>query len=410
MIGGIDMADQIIGDRLKLFQGMLSTCHKLFLRSYDNDFYSLGDETEEDRLAEELFALSRSQTELRDVLAAGATPLLFTNKINMIWICCPELVEGKLYRIHVLGPFFMDDFSVNAVIAGLTEAGASQRLRSGAQALICQLPILNWSRIQEYALMLHYLITDEKLRQSDLRFYGSGKLSPVSAGEQPTMDTHGTYQAEQEMLRMVREGDLSLLQYIDRAAVTGTIGQLAKSGDTLRQMKNAVLVSVTLFSRSAIEGGLSPETAYTLCDRYFQSVETARSLSELKVVAQTMHHDFVERVHVVRTQKLSREIESACSYIERHIEEELSLASLAAYAGYAEYYFSKKFKREVGMTLAEYLRKKRLEKAAMLLRATDLDVQKIAMRLQFCSQSYFTDSFRKQFGVSPSQYRKEGKV
>lgn len=410
MIGGIDMADQIIGDRLKLFQGMLSTCHKLFLRSYDNDFYSLGDETEEDRLAEELFALSRSQTELRDVLAAGATPLLFTNKINMIWICCPELVEGKLYRIHVLGPFFMDDFSVNAVIAGLTEAGASQQLRSGAQALICQLPILNWSRIQEYALMLHYLITDEKLRQSDLRFYGSGKLSPVSAGEQPTMDTHGTYQAEQEMLRMVREGDLSLLQYIDRAAVTGTIGQLAKSGDTLRQMKNAVLVSVTLFSRSAIEGGLSPETAYTLCDRYFQSVETARSLSELKVVAQTMHHDFVERVHVVRTQKLSREIESACSYIERHIEEELSLASLAAYAGYAEYYFSKKFKREVGMTLAEYLRKKRLEKAAMLLRATDLDVQKIAMRLQFCSQSYFTDSFRKQFGVSPSQYRKEGKV
>ena len=110
------------------------------------------------------------------------------------------------------------------------------------------------------------------------------------------------------------------------------------------------------------------------------------------------------------TQKLSREIESACSYIERHIEEELSLASLAAYAGYAEYYFSKKFKREVGMTLAEYLRKKRLEKAAMLLQATDLDVQKIAMRLQFCSQSYFTDSFRKQFGVSPSQYRKEGKV
>ena len=410
MIGGIDMADQIIGDRLKLFQGMLSTCHKLFLRSYDNDFYSLGDETEEDRLAEELFALSRSQTELRDVFAAGATPLLFTNKVNMIWICCPELVEGKLYRIHVLGPFFMDDFSVNAVSAGLTEAGASQQLRSGAQALICQLPILNWSRIQEYALMLHYLITDEKLRQSDLRFYGSGKLSPVSAGEQPTMDTHGTYQAEQEMLRMVREGDLSLLQYIDRAAVTGTIGQLAKSGDTLRQMKNAVLVSVTLFSRSAIEGGLSPETAYTLCDRYFQSVETARSLSELKVVAQTMHHDFVERVHVVRTQKLSREIESACSYIERHIEEELSLASLAAYAGYAEYYFSKKFKREVGMTLAEYLRKKRLEKAAMLLRATDLDVQKIAMRLQFCSQSYFTDSFRKQFGVSPSQYRKEGKV
>ena len=123
-----------------------------------------------------------------------------------------------------------------------------------------------------------------------------------------------------------------------------------------------------------------------------------------------MHRDFVERVHAVRTQKLSREIESACSYIERHLEGELSLASLAAYAGYTEYYFSKKFKREVGITLAEYIREKRLKKAAMLLRSTELDVQQIAMRMQFCSQSYFTDSFRKQFGVSPSKYRKEGNV
>jgi transcriptional regulator GlxA family with amidase domain len=175
-------------------------------------------------------------------------------------------------------------------------------------------------------------------------------------------------------------------------------------------MKNAVLVSITLFSRASIEGGLSPETAYTLCDRYFQNVEMAKSLSELTAVTKTMNHDFVYRVHAVRTQMLSREIESACSYMDRHLEDDLSLASLAAYAGYTEYYFSKKFKRETGMTLAEYLRKKRLEKALVLLRSTDMDVHRIAMQLQFCSQSYFTDCFRRQFGVSPLKYRKEGSL
>ena len=404
------MTDQIIADRLKVFQGMLSTCHKLFLRSYDNDFYSLGNETEEERLAEELFALSRSRSKLQTALVAGPTPLLFTNRVNMIWVCCPEFAEEKLHRVHALGPLFMDDFSTHAVSAGLAEAGASHQLRRSAEKLIRQLPILSWSRIQEYALMLHYLVTGEKLRQSDLRFYGSGELSPISAGEQPVMDTHGTYQAEQEMLRMVREGDLELVRHIDRMAVTGTMGQLAQTGDALRQMKNAVQVSVTLFSRAAIEGGLSPETAYTLCDRYFQNVEAAKSLSELTGVATTMHRDFVERVHAVRTQKLSREIEAACSYIERHLEEELSIASLASYAGYMEYYFSKKFKRELGLTPAEYIRKKRLEKAALLLRSSDLDAQQIATRLQFCSQSYFTDCFRKEYGISPTKYRKEGKA
>ena len=92
------------------------------------------------------------------------------------------------------------------------------------------------------------------------------------------------------------------------------------------------------------------------------------------------------------------------------MEDDLSIASLAAYAGYIEYYFSKKFKRELGLTPAEYIRKKRLAKAALLLRSTDLDAQQIASRLQFCSQSYFTDCFRKEFGVSPTKYRKEGKA
>ena len=396
--------------KIELFRQMLSCCHMLLLAEYDAQLHRIGPSTEEETTANELFSLSRSGLPLESFLAADRTPVLFTNRVNMMWLCCPEGSEHELLCVHVLGPFFMDDYSSFVIDSGLSNAGASPTLRQSAAKLVRKLPILSWARVQEYALMLHYLITGEKIRQSALRFFGRGELSPVNGKEIPVTDTHGTYLAEQEMLRMVREGDLELVRHIDRMAVTGTMGQLAQAGDALRQMKNAVLVSVTLFSRAAIEGGLSPETAYKLCDRYFQNVEAAKSLSELTGVASTMNRDFVERVHAVRTQKLSKEIEAACSYIERHLEDDLSIASLAAYAGYIEYYFSKKFKRELGMTPAEYIRKKRLAKAALLLRSTDLDAQQIASRLQFCSQSYFTDCFRKEFGVSPTKYRKEGKA
>ena len=397
-------------EKIALFREMLSCCHMLMLLDYDPLLHRVGSSTDEETTANELFSLSRIGLELERFLATERTPVLFTNRINMMWLCCPEFAGDELFRVHVLGPFFMDDYSSFAIDSGLANAGASPALRQSAAKLVRKLPILSWARVQEYALMLHYLITGEKIRQSALRFFGSGGLSPVNGKEIPVTDTHGTYLAEQEMLRMVREGDLELVRHIDRMAVTGTMGQLAQTGDALRQMKNAVQVSVTLFSRAAIEGGLSPETAYTLCDRYFQNVEAAKSLSELTGVATTMHRDFVERVHAVRTQKLSREIEAACSYIERHLEEELSIASLASYAGYMEYYFSKKFKRELGLTPAEYIRKKRLEKAALLLRSSDLDAQQIATRLQFCSQSYFTDCFRKEYGISPTKYRQEGKA
>ncbi len=397
-------------EKIVLFREMISCCHMLILADYDPLLHRIGSSTDEETTANELFSLSRSGLPLESFLAADRTPVLFTNRVNMMWLCCPEGSEHELLCVHVLGPFFMDDYSSFVIDSGLSNAGASPTLRQSAAKLVRKLPILSWARVQEYALMLHYLITGEKIRQSALRFFGRGELSPVNGKEIPVTDTHGTYLAEQEMLRMVREGNLELVRHIDRMAVTGTMGQLAQAGDALRQMKNAVLVSVTLFSRAAIEGGLSPETAYKLCDRYFQNVEAAKSLSELTGVASTMNRDFVERVHAVRTQKLSREIEAACSYIERHLEEELSISSLASYAGYMEYYFSKKFKRELGLTPAEYIRKKRLAKAALLLRSTDLDAQQIASRLQFCSQSYFTDCFRKEYGISPTKYRKEGKA
>jgi len=397
-------------EKIVLFREMISCCHMLILADYDPLLHRIGSSTDEETTANELFSLSRSGLPLESFLAADRTPVLFTNRVNMMWLCCPEGSEHELLCVHVLGPFFMDDYSSFVIDSGLSNAGASPTLRQSAAKLVRKLPILSWARVQEYALMLHYLITGEKIRQSALRFFGRGELSPVNGKEIPVTDTHGTYLAEQEMLRMVREGDLELVHHIDRMAVTGTIGQLAQAGDSLRQMKNTVLVCTTLFSRTAIEGGLSPETAYTLCDRYFQSVEQVKSLSELSTIASTMQRDFVERVHAVRTQKLSKEIEAACSYIERHLEEELSIASLASYAGYMEYYFSKKFKRELGLTPAEYIRKKRLEKAALLLRSSDLDAQQIATRLQFCSQSYFTDCFRKEYGISPTKYRKEGKA
>lgn len=74
---------------------------------------------------------------------------------------------------------------------------------------------------------------------------------------------------------------------------------------------------------------------------------------------------------------------------------------------YAEYYLSRKFKKETGSTPAEYIRRKRLERAALLLRTTKEDVQNIGDRLLFGSHSYFSDSFKKQYGVSPSEFRNQ---
>lgn len=76
------------------------------------------------------------------------------------------------------------------------------------------------------------------------------------------MREHNTYNQEQQILRLVRKGDVpSLTKWMDAApAIRG--GALAS--EQLRQIKNTFIVTATLASRAAIQGGLSTEEAFSL--------------------------------------------------------------------------------------------------------------------------------------------------
>lgn len=393
-------------NKLALFGEMVGCCHELYLWSYDGELRLLNTNCPNAGTLNELFSLCSGDGILREKLCEEKYPLLYTGPAGILWILFPEITEGALSRVRALGPLLIDDLSPVDLENALGRMGAEERLRRGAVALVRHIPVISVSRVQEYAVMVHYLISRERLRLQDLRWFGiSDPQGRGSDDPAPRGDAHGTYQAEQEMVRMVREGDLSLIEHINRMAMTGSMGQLA-SHNTLRSMKNAVFVCLTLFSRAAIEGGLSPESSLSLADRYFQSVEAAKSLSELSSITCALQLDYVERVHAVRSGGLSREIEGACAYIARHLEDEIHLPGLARNAGYTDYYFSKKFKRETGVSPAEYIKEKRLEAAAALLKTTGLEIQEVASRLQFCSQSFFSDCFRRKYGVSPSKFRR----
>lgn len=393
---------------LALFRDMVSCCHDLYLWTYDSGFHLISSNCPEQDTVNDLFMMSHRREAFDQQITAGNTPIIFTNEIGLMWVMAPQFEGEEFLRLYVLGPFFVDDIPPKSLEAELSKHNLSVPLRQDFLIFLRKLPIISLSRIFEYAIMLHFCVTGEKITVSDLRYCESEQRTPEAYPQRELADAHGTYQDEQEMLRMVREGDLNYQTHMDRMSVTGHLGKLS-NGDPMRQMKNVVLVCITLFSRAAIEGGLTPEVSYSLTDRYFQSVEACATISDLVEIAHTMQADFIQRVHRCRTSHLSQPVQACCDYIGLHLEDKLTLEQLAQQVGYTEYYLSKKFKREVGLTPNEYLRKARLERAALLLRTTQEDVQEISERLQFCSQSYFADHFRKLYGVSPTEYRTQKK-
>ena len=397
-----------LNDRLELFQNMLLCCHDLYLWTFDRDMALEQSNCPQASVMSGLLAIGNRMEDTWAYAQANYAPLLLSNEVNLMWIAAPERDEKGLRRLHVLGPFFMDSVSPRGMEEKVRQMGMSAAICQDVIGFFRSLPVISLSRALEYAAMLHYCITGERIGVSDMNYWDAETASGDSFSAKEAPDIHGTYEAEQEMLRIVREGDWqSLKGHMDKMSTIGHLGKLS-NGDAMRQMQNAVEACITLFSRAAIEGGLAPEVSYTITDRYFQRVEACQSIAELTDVSMTMQEDFVQRVHRCRTEEgISQPVRACLDYIDLHLEDELSLRTLARLSGYSDYYVSKRFKKEVGMTPKEYIRKKRLERAKFLLRSTQADVREIGERLRFCSHSYFADAFRREVGMSPTQWREQ---
>lgn len=101
------------------------------------------------------------------------------------------------------------------------------------------------------------------------------------------------------------------------------------------------------------------------------------------------------------------------NYINRYVGHEdghtvdLSVPGIANTFGYNQSYLCRKFKEYTGFTVTNYVNLLRLEKAQVLLATTDKPISVISYRSGFNDLVYFSHCFKKQFGVSPSTFRKE---
>jgi AraC-like DNA-binding protein len=119
--------------------------------------------------------------------------------------------------------------------------------------------------------------------------------------------------------------------------------------------------------------------------------------------------DFITRVHKCKLENSSSFAKACCDYINLYIETDLSLKQLSEHTNYSEEYLAKKFKKEMNISLNDYIRNAKIEHSKLLLSSTTESISVISERLHFCSASYYTKSFRTLTGITPQEYRKKNK-
>jgi len=192
-------------------------------------------------------------------------------------------------------------------------------------------------------------------------------------------------------------------------ALLGQINSLERaelSENHLRSVKYSLIGSCTIFTRACIAGGVDSETAFMVSDLFIRMVDQQTNLSQVENLEKDMLLGFIDLVSQQCQPKFTPPVRKARNFILQNIQRRLNLADIAAHVGVHPNYLSSLFTNEVGVSMINFYDEQRCSAIKQFLSHTSISLTDIFINFEFSSLSYFSSSFKKQTGVSPSKYRK----
>lgn len=218
---------------------------------------------------------------------------------------------------------------------------------------------------------------------------------------------HHTYQEERKLLECVREGRVQdALQY--NRSMDVDLGKLSKKEQN--HWRNAAIVGITLCTRAAIEGGVSPSVAYRLSDFYIQKCDACEDVEQMLEYRNHAVEELTLRVSErLQKQRTSNYVECCKEYINRNYRKKIYLEDIAEALGISAGYLSRIFRAETHSRLQDYITQVRAERAANLLIYSEESIAGIAEYVNFPSQSYMGKVFKQYKNMTPREYREQWK-
>lgn len=214
---------------------------------------------------------------------------------------------------------------------------------------------------------------------------------------------HPSYYLERQLLNEIKRELRDTAQNTLR-----TINKLerARLADTpIRSIKNSLIGTATLFTRAAIEANVPPEDAFSLCDSFILEIEKFTNIKALQDYEYQMLDEYINIIHEYKIQSYSKAIIKIIEYIHENITEAIALDDLTKRVNLTKEYLSSMFKKNVGLSIVEYINYHKIEESKYFLKYSNMSVSDIAFLFNFSSPGYYSSVFKRQTGLTPRQYQ-----
>ena len=212
---------------------------------------------------------------------------------------------------------------------------------------------------------------------------------------------------EKELITRVKLGD----KIGAKSILNKLVGEiLFKNSGNEDVRKARILELIVVISRAAVEAGADMEKLLGLNYTYICELSEIDKDEALYKWMIKVFSSFMEEVSRSSNKKNMAIVESAMKYMRTNYTKNLALSKIAKAAYVNTYYLSHLFKKELGMTVVDYLTKVRIEEAKNLLRNDRKSIIEIALEVGYEDQSYFSKVFKKSEHTTPMIYRKKNLI
>lgn len=331
---------------------------------------------------------------------------------NYIFILLPETDNKKTF---IAGPYIDREFTQQMIIDATNQYDISPVFSSQIEKYYTTIPVyadkdivsslfislaeLLWGSMDNFAVKDLSLIMPKKNFPEIVEHLGSRVDDPLLA---------------MQMLESRYEGERKLMQAVSQGIAHKAEQMISNSSelmlemrveDPVRNMKNYVIVANVLLRKAVEQGGVHPFYIDGVSSDFAKKVEKIKSVQEGIDMMHDMIYKYCALVKKYSMKNYSLLVQKVITIIDSDLTADLSLSSQAEMLNVNASYLSTLFKKEMGMTLTEYVTKKRIEYASFLLTSTNLQIQMVAQNCGIYDVNYFTKMFKKHTGKTPKEYR-----
>lgn len=216
--------------------------------------------------------------------------------------------------------------------------------------------------------------------------------------------TEAQYEAENQFMQVISQGRSHrasvMLSNFSRAA-------LENRTEPIRNIKNYSIILNTLMRKATEQGGVHPMHIDRLSSEFARKIETTALWEDFMELWQDMAKKYCLLVKNHSTKKYSLLVQHIIARVDFDLTADLSLKANAEALNVNASYLSTLFKKETGLTLTDYVNRKRVEHAIYLLNSTDMPISAVGQRCGIQDDNYFTKIFKKYTSITPKQYRQQ---